>query len=126
MALGVVPADILNGSNTTRNESQEVASANVASILGDAPGQPPIQSATGQDDDRGLDFQAHKAAFFFKLERELEKVCMASVSIVTSVTFDLPDQCLLPAERRGAKDATGDTALQTKGCGNERLAGCYR
>ena len=79
MALGVVPADILNGSNTTRNESQEVASANVASILGDAPGQPPIQSATGQDDDRGLDFQAHKAAFFFKLERELEKVCMASV-----------------------------------------------
>jgi CDK inhibitor PHO81 len=29
---------------------------------------------TGQDDDRGPDFQAHKAAFFFKLERELEKV----------------------------------------------------
>jgi CDK inhibitor PHO81 len=28
----------------------------------------------GQDDDRGPDFQAHKAAFFFKLDRELEKV----------------------------------------------------
>ncbi|KAI0301875.1 hypothetical protein B0F90DRAFT_1667714 [Multifurca ochricompacta] len=28
---------------------------------------------SGQDDDRGPDFQAHKAAFFFKLERELEK-----------------------------------------------------
>lgn len=29
----------------------------------------------GNDSDRGPDFQAHKAAFFFKLERELEKVC---------------------------------------------------
>ena len=29
---------------------------------------------SSQDDDRGPDFQAHKAAFFFKLERELEKV----------------------------------------------------
>lgn len=29
---------------------------------------------TALDDDRGPVFQAHKAAFFFKLERELEKV----------------------------------------------------
>jgi CDK inhibitor PHO81 len=29
---------------------------------------------SGYDEDRGPDFQAHKAAFFFKLERELEKV----------------------------------------------------
>ena len=29
---------------------------------------------SSQDDDRRPDFQAHKAAFFFKLERELEKV----------------------------------------------------
>lgn len=29
----------------------------------------------GNDSTRGPDFQAHKAAFFFKLERELEKVC---------------------------------------------------
>ena len=39
-----------------------------------AVSEPPI---LGQDDDyRGPDFQAHKAAFFFKLERELEKVCL--------------------------------------------------
>lgn len=33
----------------------------------------------GQDDDRGPDFQAHKTAFFFKLERELEKVAYMRV-----------------------------------------------
>lgn len=33
-----------------------------------------LLSSTGQDDDRGPDFQAHKTAFFFKLERDLEKV----------------------------------------------------
>lgn len=31
-------------------------------------------AATGLDEDRGPEFQAHKTAFFFKLERELEKV----------------------------------------------------
>lgn len=36
--------------------------------------EPPVLTTMGQDDDRGPDFQAHKAAFFFKLERELEKV----------------------------------------------------
>ncbi len=37
-------------------------------------GHPPIFSESGLDEDRSLDFRAHKAAFFFKLERELEKV----------------------------------------------------
>ena len=36
--------------------------------------EPPLYASLGQDDDRGPSFQAHKAAFFFKLERELEKV----------------------------------------------------
>ena len=36
--------------------------------------EPPLYAPLGQDDDRGPSFQAHKAAFFFKLERELEKV----------------------------------------------------
>jgi len=67
LALGVRPVDILNEPTESRN---------IVSIFGDGPGQPPIQSASGQDDDRGPDFQAHKAAFFFKLERELEKVCI--------------------------------------------------
>ena len=33
-----------------------------------------ILNASGRDEDRGPNFQAHKVAFFFKLERELEKV----------------------------------------------------
>ncbi|OJT10196.1 Ankyrin repeat protein nuc-2 [Trametes pubescens] len=36
--------------------------------------EPPLYAALGQDDDRGPSFQAHKAAFFFRLERELEKI----------------------------------------------------
>ncbi|KAI0650656.1 cyclin-dependent protein kinase inhibitor [Trametes meyenii] len=36
--------------------------------------EPPLYASLGQDDDRGPSFQAHKAAFFFKLERELEKI----------------------------------------------------
>ncbi len=34
-----------------------------------------ILNASGRDEDRGPIFQAHKVAFFFKVERELEKVC---------------------------------------------------
>lgn len=42
----------------------------------DTPGieEPPILASLGQDDDRGPNFQAQKAAFFFRLERELEKI----------------------------------------------------
>ncbi|KAE9405970.1 hypothetical protein BT96DRAFT_293900 [Gymnopus androsaceus JB14] len=38
------------------------------------PGAPPLFSTSEHDEDRGPEFQAHKAAFFFKLERELEKI----------------------------------------------------
>lgn len=41
---------------------------------GQSPGAPPIFSDSQRDEDRGPDFRAHKAAFFFKLERELEKI----------------------------------------------------
>ncbi|KAF9782623.1 hypothetical protein BJ322DRAFT_1009122 [Thelephora terrestris] len=37
------------------------------------PDVPPIAAAV-HGEDTSLDFQAHKAAFFFKLERELEKI----------------------------------------------------
>jgi CDK inhibitor PHO81 len=42
-----------------------------------SPGQPPLFSASEHhDEERGPVFQAQKAAFFFKLERELEKACI--------------------------------------------------
>lgn len=75
LALGVRPSDILNApKSSSSNEPQDRQSEDITSILGDGLNQPPLQSTSGQDDDRGPDFQAHKAAFFFKLERELEKV----------------------------------------------------
>jgi len=43
------------------------------------PDVPPIATAI-HGEDTSLDFQAHKAAFFFKLERELEKVRDPSTS----------------------------------------------
>jgi CDK inhibitor PHO81 len=45
---------------------------------------PPIFAASEQDEERGASYQAHKAAFFFKLERELEKVWRCA-SHVTSL-----------------------------------------
>ena len=63
-----------------------------------------LLSASGRDEDRGPDFQAHKTAFFFKLERELEKVrrlLYAAGKIVETETvpFTHQDQLVLPAER---------------------------
>lgn len=46
--------------------------------------EPPVLTTMGQDDDRGPDFQAHKAAFFFKLERELEKVRFTFILLLKS------------------------------------------
>ena len=37
------------------------------------PSLPFLPPGLGQDDERGHEFQAYKAAFFFKLDRELEK-----------------------------------------------------
>lgn len=76
LALGIRPADIFNPSGSASaitvlpTATQDVATT---PALGDAE-QPPILSSLRQDDDRGADFHAHKAAFFFKLERELEKI----------------------------------------------------
>ncbi|OCB90859.1 cyclin-dependent protein kinase inhibitor [Sanghuangporus baumii] len=54
------------------DEQQEVTAAQTPEL---ADGQAlALLSASGKDEDRGPHFQAHKAAFFFKLERELEKI----------------------------------------------------
>ncbi|VDB90068.1 unnamed protein product [Peniophora sp. CBMAI 1063] len=76
LALGirVRPADLLAQSTSdaqtaTPAPSPHQSVENVALMSVD---EPPL---VDQDDDyRGPDFQAHKAAFFFKLERELEKI----------------------------------------------------
>jgi CDK inhibitor PHO81 len=47
------------------------------------PDLPPIAAAV-HGEDTSLDFQAHKAAFFFKLERELEKVPIPSTIMIVS------------------------------------------
>ncbi|KAJ7688424.1 cyclin-dependent protein kinase inhibitor [Mycena rosella] len=66
LALGLRPADILDSATPT-------ALLDSSPIAVDDPFLPPLFSGSGQDE-RGPDFRAHKAAFFFKLERELEKI----------------------------------------------------
>jgi CDK inhibitor PHO81 len=65
LALGIRPSDLLSASNSAPLSNQESQ---------DDPDQPPLYSPSIQDEDRAYGFSAHKAAFFFKLERELEKV----------------------------------------------------
>ncbi|KIJ70440.1 hypothetical protein HYDPIDRAFT_23545 [Hydnomerulius pinastri MD-312] len=75
LALGIRPADIFNPTVSAPIAVPSTAHDPPACYeLDDDPGQPPILSSLRQDDERGVDFQAHKAAFFFKLERELEKI----------------------------------------------------
>ncbi|KAF8211453.1 cyclin-dependent protein kinase inhibitor [Mycena galopus ATCC 62051] len=69
LALGLRPADILASSLPS---APSVLSAQPPIDL-DEPVLPPLFSGSVQDE-RGPDFRAHKAAFFFKLERELEKI----------------------------------------------------
>jgi CDK inhibitor PHO81 len=77
LALGVRPHDsLIHSSQQPRSPARSPRGS---------PGQPPFFSASGHDIDRGPDFRAHKAAFFFKLERELEKVF---IKIVQGVHCD--------------------------------------
>ncbi|KAJ6627519.1 cyclin-dependent protein kinase inhibitor [Mycena sp. CBHHK59/15] len=69
LALGLRPVDILDPSSP----SAPSVLRDQPPILDDGPGAPPLFSGSAQDE-RGPDFRAHKAAFFFKLERELEKI----------------------------------------------------
>jgi len=66
IAQSVRPGDLFDRPSVSRTPSATPSTPGL--------GQPPIFSALGQDDERGPNFQAHKAAFFFKLERELEKI----------------------------------------------------
>ncbi|KAI0069093.1 ankyrin [Artomyces pyxidatus] len=66
LALGIRPGDILAHDPTSDAPTSDITAIEIDN--------PPIIPTSSQDDDRGPDFQAHKAAFFFKLERELEKI----------------------------------------------------
>ena len=122
LALGVRPSDVAPKSSS--NEAQERDSEDIASILGDGLNQPPLQSTSGQDDDRGPDFQAHKAAFFFKLERELEKVCQRTSSGAFYVldNFFL-DKFVLSSQGSRAKDEARDFTVETESCSYEGPSG---
>ncbi|KAJ7591395.1 cyclin-dependent protein kinase inhibitor [Mycena floridula] len=74
--------------------------------------RPPIFSASEHDEDRGPDFRAHKAAFFFKLERELEKINAFYLQKEAELTLRL--ETLLSKRRaaasRGFPDSADDTS----------------
>ena len=76
LALGMRPADILSPVQPqTDAQTPLTGHPNIweSSLMTTDPDLPPIAAAM-PGEDTSLDFQAHKAAFFFKLERELEKV----------------------------------------------------
>ncbi|KAH7888050.1 cyclin-dependent protein kinase inhibitor [Phlebopus sp. FC_14] len=111
LALGIRPADILNPSavapipiTSTRSDVSRTFSFD---------DQPPILYSVRQDDDRGLDFQAHKAAFFFKLERELEKI--NAFYLQKEAELKLRLETLLSKRRaaamRGLPDAGAESAM---------------
>lgn len=82
LALGMRPADILSPRPSEGDAQATFPSHHniwESSMMITDPDLPPISTAT-HGEDTSLDFQAHKAAFFFKLERELEKVRVPSTS----------------------------------------------
>ncbi|KAG9317170.1 cyclin-dependent protein kinase inhibitor [Chiua virens] len=109
LALGVRPADLLNPTGNPAIPSDNASSDTPP----DDPNQLPILSSLGQDSDRGADFHAHKAAFFFKLERELEKI--NTFYLQKEAELKLRLETLLSKRRaaalRGLPDATNGSEM---------------
>jgi hypothetical protein len=72
----VRPGDFLAQASTPETQQQNQQELE----RGEALKSPSLLTNLAQDASRGGDFQAHKTAFFFKLERELEKVRIGSIS----------------------------------------------
>ncbi|KAF8974684.1 cyclin-dependent protein kinase inhibitor [Flammula alnicola] len=110
LALGVRPPDHLIQSSP-QPISQTTRRSPAVSPAG-SPGQPPFFATSGHDLQRGPDFRAHKAAFFFKLERELEKINAFYLQKEAEVTLRM--ETLLSKRRaaamRGIPDPTNDMA----------------
>lgn len=83
LALGVRPTDALLPSSP--HPISQTTPRSPANSPAGSPGQPPFFAASGNDLVRGPDFRAHKAAFFFKLERELEKVCCIKSALIAII-----------------------------------------
>ncbi|KAJ7162538.1 cyclin-dependent protein kinase inhibitor [Mycena crocata] len=107
LALGLRPADILDASSPSVIRDQ-------SPIVVDEPDVPPLFSGSEQDE-RGPDFRAHKAAFFFKLERELEKI--NEFYLQKEAELKLRLETLLSKRRaaamRGFPDTLDDTTQNT-------------
>ncbi|KAG6919274.1 hypothetical protein DXG01_007406 [Tephrocybe rancida] len=107
LASGIRPTDILTQSPSAAPVSSPHSPS---SILDDGLRGPPIFSASGYDLDRGSDFRAHKAAFFFRLERELEKI--NDFYLQKEAELKLRMETLLSKRRaaamRGLPDSTSD------------------
>lgn len=100
LASGIRPTDLLSQTAS----ATPVASPQTPSSV------PPIFSGFGENADRGPDFRAHKAAFFFKLERELEKI--NDFYLQKEAELKLRMETLLSKRRAAAMrclpDVTGD------------------
>ncbi|KAF5387896.1 hypothetical protein D9615_000107 [Tricholomella constricta] len=107
LASGIRPTDIL-GQSASATPSASPRSP--STILDEGLRRPPIFSGSGLDSDRGPDFRAHKAAFFFKLERELEKI--NDFYLQKEAELKLRMETLLSKRRaaamRGLPDTTSD------------------
>ena len=94
LALGMRPADILSPTPSESDAPTPLADSHdiqESSMMITDPDLPPIAAAI-HGEDTSLDFQAHKAAFFFKLERELEKVRIPSASRSCRALSYVPSQ----------------------------------
>jgi hypothetical protein len=116
LALGLRPADILDSSSPS---ASSVLRVQPSSVL-DEPVLPPLFSGSVQDE-RGPDFRAHKAAFFFKLERELEKVCSLVHFRPLFIFAHPPDQRILLTKGSGTQTASRNSALEAESRCDERV-----
>ncbi|KAG7097239.1 hypothetical protein E1B28_004610 [Marasmius oreades] len=105
LALGLRPVDILNQSQASLTCQSVPVNPSYET------GEPPIFSASGQDEDRGPEFQAHKAAFFFKVERELEKI--NTFYLQKEAELKLRLETLLSKRRAAAMRGLPDTMEDT-------------
>ncbi|KZT54525.1 SPX-domain-containing protein [Calocera cornea HHB12733] len=74
LAAGIRPSDLPLSADTTSREEQPLINPYIGTPDGDAGMMEPPLWVGGGDESRGAIFKAHRKAFFFKLERELEKI----------------------------------------------------